>query len=127
MGLTLIEGQGSDGYLGGVSSNLGAPLSAVTINNGAQIATVNGFNNEGQQAPVYAYVVEGVPTVNVSLERGVPFTNADASNINAVFAIIGGTAQFEVDIDGLEPDPTGSLSTGQNGASFSFIKTVAGQ
>lgn len=123
MGLVLIDGENAGGgVLGGISSSFGAPVSQISVNGGGQIQTVTGFTDEGQQAPVYAYVVDGIPTVQVSLERGADF-DFSGGDISAKFAVIGGTETVSANVGNTVADPTGSFSTGANGASFSFIVT----
>lgn len=123
MGLVLIDGANANGgFLGGVSSSFGAPVSEISVNGGAQVQTVTGFNDSGQQAPIYAYVVDGIPTVQVSLERGAMF-DFSGGDISAKFAVIGGTETVSANVGNTVADPTGSFSTGANGASFSFIVT----
>lgn len=123
MGLVLIEGENLNGQiLGGISSSYGAPVSSISVSGGGQIQSVNGFNDQGQQAPVYAYIVEGVPQVQVSLERGANF-DFTGGDITALFAVIGGTEEITASVGNTVADPTGSFSTGTNGATFSYIST----
>lgn len=123
MAINIGTGSGN-GIIGGIDCSLGVPPASISFSQGSQLNDVTSFTSQGQ-VPVYTYVVEGIPRVQISTERGVDKSPdelaQDAGDVSAEFLTIGGTTN--INISGTIIDPAGSASTGANGASVSFIKT----
>lgn len=108
--------------LGGISSSLGGIPANVTIDGGAQIATIDGFDGAGNGVPLYAYVANALPRVTISFNNGFDgINNSDANSLSAEFAQVGG-GSVNINVSDLIPDPSGSRSTGGQGGQVTFLK-----